>query len=70
MNYGETIGQALIKYLIEIKRPDLINKNDKTAFLFNACKLSFDDKTKVEDYFKDISNPKIVVNDTTGLIGG
>ena len=70
MKFGETIGQALIKYLTEIKRPDLINKNDKISFLYNTCKLSFDDKTKVEDYFKNVLNPKVVVNDTDGLIGG
>ena len=70
MNFGETIGQALIKYLIEANKPDLINRNDKVSFLFNATKINFDDETKIEDYFKNVHDPKILVNDTEGLRGG
>ena len=67
-DYGTTISDMLRKYLEEIKRPDLINKNE-ISFLFNAHKLNFGDHTKIEDIFKDLPNPIIIVNDTIHLIG-
>ena len=67
MNYGETIGQALKKYLIEIKKPELINRNDKLKFLYNEQRLNFDDDTKIEDYFKGNKFPRIIVSDANYL---
>ena len=60
--YGTTIDEVLKKYLNTVKRPDLINTS-KMCFLFNASQLKFGDKTKVEDFFKGLSNPKVIVND-------
>ena len=68
LNYGTTIDQALKKYLNLVNKSELVNSN-KISFLFNAAKLSFGDNTKVEDFFKNITNPKVVVNDTNNLIG-
>ena len=71
VNYGTTIDQLLTKYLKLVKRPDLIgNKSNKTVFLYNLCKLRFGDKTTVENYFKGVSNPIIIVNDVNNLPGG
>ena len=53
-----------------MNKPELINKYDKVKFFYNATKINFDDKTKIEDFFLNLSNPKIVVNDSTSLIGG
>ena len=66
-NYGTTIDEVLKKYLNTVNKPELINQN-KLCFLFNAAQLKFGDKTKVEDYFKGILNPKVVVNDVNHLI--
>ena len=53
-----------------VKRPDLIgNKSNEIVFLFAACKLRFGDKTTVENYFKGVSNPIIIVNDVNNLPG-
>ena len=60
--YGTTIDEVLKKYLYRINRPELINEKGKFCFLFNARQLKFGDKTKVEDFFKGISNPNVVVN--------
>ena len=68
MSHGTTIDQALKKYLNLVNKPDLVNSN-KISFLFNAAKLSFGDQTKVENFFKNITNPKVIVNDTSNLIG-
>ena len=68
LNHGTTIDQALKKYLNAVGKPDLIN-SDKISFLFNAQKLSYGDETKIENFFKNITNPKVVVNDTANLIG-
>ena len=68
LSHGTTIDQALRKYLNLVNKPDLVNSN-KISFLFNAAKLSFGDQTKVENFFKNITNPKVIVNDTSNLIG-
>ena len=39
------------------------------SVLFNAAKLEFGNKTTVENFFRNVMNPKVVVNDTANLIG-
>ena len=56
-----TVGKMLEKYLIRVGKADLINSYE-TRFLFNAQRLSFDDKTKIKDLFKRNYIPKITVN--------
>ena len=63
VDYGTSIDNMLKKYLKEVNHPELINSKDKICFLFNARKLKFGDKTKIEDYFKNTFIPKIVVNE-------
>ena len=68
--YGTTIDQALQKYLDRVGRVDLYNDKSKLiCFLFNGSQLKFGDQTKVEAYFRNITGPKIVVNDVHNLIG-
>ena len=67
--YGTTISQALKKYLESVNRLELFGQNDKVNFLYNANKIDFNDNTTVENKFRNIIMPKIVVNDTKGLIG-
>ena len=58
--YGTTINQALITYLNKIGRPDLINnKSNKILFIFNAKLINFNDQTKIEDFFHNVSSPLI-----------
>ena len=52
-----------------MNKPELINKYDKVKFFYNATKINFDDKTKIEDFFLKVHNPRIVVNETNSLIG-
>ena len=68
LSHGTTIDEALKKYLNAVGKPDLVN-SDKISFLFNAAKLQFGDNTKIENFFKNVMNPKVVVNDTANLIG-
>ena len=69
--FGTTINQLLEKYLKHIGRPDLIrDKSNKICFLFNATKIRFGDETTVEKFFKNVSIPKVVVNNIDNLIGG
>ena len=68
-NYGTTIDQALSKYLNRVGRPELIgDTTNKICFLYNAAQLKFGDQTKVENFFKNVNNPKVVVNDVNNLI--
>ena len=69
-DYGTTIDKALEKYLKRVGRPDLYReKSNKICFLFNAAQLKIGDQTKVEAFFKNVQNPKVVVNDVNNLIG-
>ena len=68
LSHGTTIDQALKKYLNAVGKPELVN-SDKISFLFNAAKLEFGNKTTVENFFRNVMNPKVVVNDTANLIG-
>ena len=67
--YGRTISYAIKKYLDSVNKPELFGKNEDVNFLFNANKLDFNDNTPIENKFRNIVMPKIVVNDTKGLIG-
>ena len=67
--HGTTIDEALKKYLTVVGRPDLFGKSEDVGFLFNANKIEFNNKTPVEVFFRNVLIPKIVVNDTKGLIG-
>ena len=68
-NYGTTVSQAIRRYLENVGKPELFGQNDKINFLYNANKINFNDNTPIENKFANIINPKIVVNDTQGLIG-
>ena len=71
VDYDTTIDKLLEKYLKRVNRPDLIgDKNNKIVFLFNACQLRFGDQTPVENFFKGIHNPVVIVNDIDNLRGG
>ena len=69
-DYGTTIDKSLEKYLKRVGRPDLYQqKSNKICFLFNAAQLKIGDQTNVENFFKNVQNPKVVVNDVNNLIG-
>ena len=68
--HGTTVNQALEKYLKRIGKPELIGTQEsKICFLWNANKMRFGDNTPVEQFFKNMQMPKIVVNDVNNLIG-
>ena len=69
-DYGTSIDKSLEKYLKRVGRPDLYQqKSNKICFLFNAAQLKIGDQTQVENFFKNVQNPKVVVNDVNNLIG-
>ena len=63
-----TIDELLKKYLKRVNRSDLV-KSSKICFLYNAAQLKFDNQTKIDVFFNNMSNPKVVVNDVNNLIG-
>ncbi len=68
--YGTTIDQAFEKYLTRVGRPDLYrDKSNQICFLFNGSQVKFGNTTKVEVFFRNITGPKIIVNDVHNLIG-
>ena len=64
-----TIDELLKKYLKHFGREELIGDKHRICFLFNARKIKFGDKTTVKEFFHAVQNPKITVNDISGLIG-
>ena len=68
LNQSATVDRALRKYLEVIGKQNLVN-SDKISFLYNAAKLKFGDNTPLQNFFRNIVNPKVVVNDTNNLIG-
>ena len=67
--YGTTVSQALRRYLEFVGREQYFGHNEKINFLYNAKRIEYNDNTNVENFFRNAAFPKIVVNDTQGLIG-
>ena len=60
-DYGTSVGEILKKFLMEVGKPEYINNDDKVSFLYNACRLKFDNKNKIEDAFSSNVAPKVLV---------
>ena len=64
-----SVGSALQKYLIRVNREDLIKSNqEKIVFIYNASKLSINDKRLLKDIIVG-DHAIIIVNDVNNLIG-
>ena len=68
------IGIVLIYYFLRDDKfyelLDFISGGNRFAFIFNGCLLNIKDHRSVGEIFGIIKNPKIIVNDTSNLIGG
>lgn len=60
------IGKITSSYLIYIEHPELIGKKDNIIFLYKGQRL--DEKTTARKFFKNDSEPKILVIDTNNLL--
>ena len=59
-----TIEELLKKYLDQINKTDIINSTDESLyFTYNAEKLEFGDKRKIEDVFASNNNPTVLVSE-------
>ena len=59
-----TIEELLKKYLDKISKTDIINSTDESLyFTYNAEKLEFGDKRKIEDVFASNNNPTVLVSE-------
>ena len=63
VNYGTTVGQLIEIFFMKIEKPELYaEKSDRFDFMYNVCKIRYDDQTPVEEFFKH-EHPTIMVND-------
>ena len=69
IDYGKTINELIKIFFLRVENPDLINKRQEICFLYNATRIDFECQQKVENYFKNASNVRIMVNDIGNLIG-
>ena len=64
INSTITIDELLKQYLYKINRSDLINNTEESLyFTFNAEKLEFGDKRKVDEVFTTNPNPTVLVSE-------
>ena len=64
INTTSTIDELLKQYLYKINRSDLINNTEESLyFTFNAEKLEFGDKRKVDEVFTTNPNPTVLVSE-------
>ena len=64
INSTSTIDELLQQYLYKINRSDLIyNTEESLYFTFNAEKLEFGDKRKIDDVFTTNPNPTVLVSE-------
>jgi hypothetical protein len=66
ISYGVTIEQTLKYYLKRMDR-EYINSIDKINFLHNGKALNLEDKTPVEIFFKNNTNPKLSVSHSSNF---
>ena len=61
---NKTIDDLLKKYLEKINKSSILTNNDESLyFTYNAEKLEFGDKRKIEDIFTTNNNPTILVSE-------
>ena len=68
-DYGQTMRDVLSLYLKKERKENSSKGCRRIFFLFNAQKIDAFDETKVEDFFKKINNPLIIVNEMEFVIG-
>ena len=68
ISLNHSLLTLLKKYLAKIDITIESAKNN-LLFTFNGYKINFDKKTKIKDFFKNNTNPKVLVNDIGNLIG-
>ena len=64
INNINTIDELLKQYLCKINRSDLINNTEESLyFTYNAEKLEFGDKRKIDEVFSSNPNPTVLVSE-------
>ena len=64
IDYGTPIKEMIKIYLEKIGRIDLLNKNDKFSFIYNARKINFDNNMRIEKFFSTTGTPRVIVTFT------
>ena len=68
-DHGQTMSEVLLLYLKKEGKEKLFKRCSGIFFLFNAQMIDIYDETKVEEFFKNESNPLIIVNEMNFVIG-
>ena len=68
-DYGQTMSDVILLYLKKEGKENLFKRCSGIFFLYNAQMIDVFDETKVEEFFKDVSNPLIFVNEMKFVIG-
>ena len=68
IDFDKTISELIQIFFKRLGKEELFYKNDY-LFIYNGRKLEYNDKTKVADYFRCLSQPTINANEVSNLIG-
>ena len=66
---NKTLSDTILLYLKRVNRENLFKENSGILFLYNAKIINIFDKTTIGDFFGQMPNPIIMVNDVKNLIG-
>ena len=67
-NKKNTIRDLIMRYLGIVEHWELIEREGDIQFLYNQKNLDYNDKTSIEEYFKNEHNPIVKVNDFYELL--
>ena len=65
----QTMSDIILLYLKKEGKEKLFKRSGGVFFLYNAKMIDLFDETKVKDFFKNNSNPLIIVNEMKFVIG-
>ncbi len=65
----QTISDVILLYLKKEGKEKLFKRNSDVFFLYNAQKINIFDKTRVKDFFKNKSDPLIIVHQMKYVLG-
>ena len=66
-DFEQTMSDVILLYLKKVGKEMLLKRSSDVFFLYNGKIIDIFDETKVKDFFKNKSNPIIIVNEKNNI---
>ena len=66
-DFEQTMSDVILLYLKKVGKEMLLKRSSDVFFLYNAQIIDIFDETKVKDFFKNKSNPIIIVKERNNI---